>query len=78
MAVLVLAIVIIWPNQKQIQGYRSILAVILFISGCALRVQPADPKITLCFLRLLVYIYIDLCVHTYHVRNNYITYIVAM
>ena len=30
MAVLVLAIVIIWPNQKQIQGYRSILAVILF------------------------------------------------
>jgi len=32
------------------------------------------PKITLRFLRLLV----NMCVRTYHVCNNYITYIVAM
>ena len=32
------------------------------------------PKITLRFLRLLVY----MCVRTYHVCNNYVTYIVAM
>ena len=39
--------------------------------------QPAGPKITLCFPRLFESIYI--CVSLpYHVRNNYITYIVAM
>ena len=32
------------------------------------------PKLTLRFLRLLVY----MCVCTYHVCNNYVTYIVAM
>jgi len=36
--------------------------------------DPAGPKITLRFPRMLVY----MCVHTYHVRNNYVTYIVAM
>jgi len=29
----------------------------------------AGPNITLCFPRLLVY----MCVHAYHVRNNYVT-----
>jgi len=44
------------------------------------RARPAGPKITLRFLCLLVYIYvyIYLCIRTYHVRNNYVTYIVAM
>ena len=40
------------------------------------RGQLAGPKITSRFARLFVYIY--LCVCTYHVRNNYVTYIVAM
>ena len=40
------------------------------------RSQLAGPKITSRFARLFVYIY--LCVCTYHVRNNYVTYIVAM
>jgi len=39
-------------------------------------------SIFLLVLRLLcrfrVCISVDLCVHTYHVRNNYVTYIVAM
>ena len=53
-------------------------------AGHTLRARPAGPKITLRFLRLLVYVYIYiyihiyLSVHTYHVRNNYVTYIVAM
>ena len=45
-------------------------------AGRTLRARPAGPKITLRFLRL--YIYICMCVHTYHVHNNYVTYIVAM
>ena len=45
-------------------------------AGRALCARPAGPKITLRFLRL--YIYICMCVRTYHVRNNYVTYIVAM
>jgi len=36
--------------------------------------RPAGPKITLCFPHL----YLSLCVRTYHMRNNCITYIVAM
>ena len=48
----------------------------LLPAGRALRVWPAGPNITLRFLRLLVYTY--LCVRTYHVCNNYVTYIVAM
>jgi len=42
--------------------------------------RPAGPKITLPFPRLYIYIYIYIymCVRTYHVRNNYVTYIVAM
>jgi len=43
-----------------------------------LRVRPAGPKITLRFPRLYVCIYICMCVRTYHVHNNYVTYIVAM
>ena len=43
-----------------------------------LRARPAGPKITLHFPRLLVYIYIYLCIRTYHVHNNYVMYIVAM
>ena len=35
---------------------------------------PVGPKITLPFLHLYIYV----CVCTYHVRNNYVTYIVAM
>jgi len=38
----------------------------------------ADPKITLQFPRLHIYIYIYICVRTYHMCNNYVTYIVAM
>ena len=49
------------------------------LSGSELK-GPAGPKITLWFSRLYVciYIYICMCVRTYHVRNNYVTYIVAM
>jgi len=43
-------------------------------AGRARSVRPAGPKITLLFPRLYIY----MCVHTYHVRNNYVTYIVAM
>jgi len=32
----------------------------------------------LCGFRVCMYIYICMCVRTYHVRNNYVTYIVAM
>ena len=42
--------------------------------GRAFRARPAGPKITLRSPRLWVY----MCVSTYHVRNNYVTYIVAM
>jgi len=31
---------------------------------------------SLCGFRICIYIY--MCVHTYHVHNNYVTYIVAM
>ena len=49
-------------------------------AGHALCARPAGPKITLLFPRLYIYIYICMCVRTYHVRNNYVTctYIVAM
>jgi len=43
-------------------------------AGRALRTRPAGPKITLLFPHLYIY----MCVHTYHVRNNYVTYIVAI
>ena len=47
--------------------------VVLFLpAGRALRARPAGPKITLRFP------YICMCIRTYHVRNNYVTYIVAM
>jgi len=32
----------------------------------------------LCVFCVCCYIYIYLCIHTYHVCNNYVTYIVAM
>jgi len=52
----------------------------LLPAGRALRVWPAGPKIALRSLRLLVYLYIYifiyLCVRTYHMCNNYVTYIV--
>ena len=38
----------------------------------------AGPKITLLFPRLYICISVYLCVRTYHVRDNYITYVVAM
>ena len=34
-----------------------------------------SPKISLCFQHLLVH---GLCIFTYHVCNNYVTYIVTM
>jgi len=43
-------------------------------AGRALCTWPADPKITLRFLRLYLY----LCVPTYHVFNDYIMHIVTM
>jgi len=46
------------------------------LATCEARSQLAGPKITLRFACLFVYIH--LCVRTYHVRNNYVTYIVAM
>jgi len=45
-------------------------------ANCALRARLAGPKITLPFPRL--YIYVCMCVRTYHMRNNYVTYIAAM
>jgi len=39
--------------------------------------RPAGPKITLRFPHLYN-IYVCMCVRTYDVRNNYVTYIVAM
>jgi len=53
---------------------RDTCACIFLPAGCALRVRPAGPKITLRFPHLYIY----MCVRTYHVRNNYVTYIVAM
>jgi len=49
----------------------------VFTSGSAFAAWLAGPKIIIiqCFH---VYIYISWCIPTYHVRNNYITYIVAM
>ena len=47
-------------------------------AGRALRARPAGPKITLPFPRLYICISVYLCVRTYHVRDNYVTYIVAM
>ena len=41
--------------------------------------RPAGPKITLHYLNVFrIRMYPSLCVCTYHVRNNYVTYIVAM
>ena len=45
-------------------------------AGRALRMRPANPKITLQFPRLYTYTYMYIC--TYHMRNNYVTYIAAM
>ena len=54
-------------NQGSIQHFSA--------AGHALRVQPAGPKIALWFPHLFA----GLCIPTYHhVRNNYVTYIVAM
>ena len=54
----------------------------LLPAGHTRSTQPAGPKITLRFPRLFViyyiYIYIYLCIRTYHVRNSYVMYIVAM
>ena len=47
-------------------------------ASCALCARPAGPKITLRFPRLYMHMCMHMCVHTYHVRNNYVTYIVAM
>jgi len=43
-------------------------------NGHARSAQPAGHKITLRFPRLFVYF----CIRSYHVHNNYITYIVVM
>ena len=40
--------------------------------------QLAGPKIALRFLYLFAYWSVGLCIPTYHVLNNYVTYIVAM
>ena len=40
--------------------------------------RPAGPKITLLFPRLYICISVYLCIRTYHVRDNNVTYIVAM
>ena len=40
--------------------------------------RPRGPKITLPFPHLYICISVYLCVRTYHVRDNYVTYIVAM
>ena len=47
----------------------------IFPAGCMLHVWPPGPKITLNFLRRYISC---LCVPTYHMCNNYATYIVAM
>jgi len=44
----------------------------------ALCARSAGPKITLPFPRLYICISVYLCVRTYNVRDNYVTYIVAM
>ena len=48
-------------------------------AGCTQSARPTGPKITLHF-RVCLYlcIYASLCIPTYHVHNNYVTYIVAM
>ena len=54
---------------------EKLLVFFLFLpAGRARSARPAGPKITLPFPRLYIY----MCVRTYHVRNNYVTYIVAM
>jgi len=47
-------------------------------AGRAQSARPAGPKITLQFSRLYICISVYLCVRTYHVRDNYVTYIAAM
>ena len=51
--------------------------VAIMISGLTQSVQPSGPKIALGF-PCLYCIYLGLCVPTYHMHNNYVTYIVAM
>jgi len=51
---------------------RDTCTCIFLLAGRALCAWPAGPKITLRFPRLYM------CVRTYHVRNNYVTYVVAM
>ena len=70
LACFVCSITITWVNLNPVW--------IFLPASRAQSTWPAGPKITLRFPCLLVYIYIYLCVRTYHVRNNYITYIVAM
>ena len=62
--------------RKLISEKRSEFQCQFLPASCALHARPAGPKITLRFPRLYIYIY--MCVHTCHVRNNYVTYIVAM
>jgi len=53
-------------------------------AGRARSARPAGPKITLLFPRLYICVSVlhalcvDVDVRTYHVRDNYVTYIVAM
>ena len=72
---------IVPPRRKKnehtpdnLRGKCPMIVPVFLTAGRTLRVRPAGPKITLRFPRLLVY----MCVRTYHVRNNYVTYTVAM
>ena len=57
----------------------TILDLMFLSASLALRVRPAGPEYFAASSSVYIYIiYIYMCIRTYHVRNNYITYIVAM
>jgi len=62
---------------RQVRWARAVYGAPVEVGGWIwLRMRPAGPKTTLPFPRLYIYIY--MCIRTYHVCNNYVTYIVAM
>ena len=63
----------------QLIGLLTMTRFFFFPAGRTGSAWPAGPNITLRFrVCIYIYMYVCMCICTYHVRNNYVMYIVAM
>ena len=65
-------------GMKGAKNDRTVACAWFFTSRAARKARGQLVLRLLCGFRVCIYIYVCMCVRTYHVRNNYVTYIVAM